>query len=266
MGCYPPLGRPVPFPETRNRKFKFHRLPTHEAHAHSDSQPTQLSATLEMRPPNRTAYPISVSHPISNFKWTEELPSPLPLARKFGSHRTTLRFLSPDDAATLLAFFSTHTPDTIYSRYGSFVHLSPEQAMQLVSVDQSRDCALGVFEGRPRSLIAIGRYCLDATGKSAEVAFVVQENRRGLGIATTLLRELLAIARARGLVKLTAQVEHHNHAMREIFRRAGAVFADHGYGEAIQVTLELHDNLSPKNPGKIRVIRPAVSARQPESA
>ena len=161
-----------------------------------------------------------------------------------------LRCLGPDDAVKLSAFFSTHTSETIYSRYGSFVHMSPEHAMQLVSVDQTHDCALGVFEGRSEALIAIGRYCLGATGESAEVAFVVRENRRGLGIATALLRALLLIAQARGLAKLTAQVEHHNHAMRGIFHRAGAVFTEHGYGEAMTVTLELGNNLKPKIPSR----------------
>ena len=177
-----------------------------------------------------------------NFKLTDGFPSTLPLARKFGPHRTTLRFLDPGDSTALLVFFSSHTPDTIYSRYGSFVRMSPEHAMQLVSVNQSRDCALGVFEDHARVLIAIGRYCLAASGDSAEVAFVVQENRRGLGIATLLLRELRAIAHERGLARLTAQVNPNNHVMLDIFRSAGAVLRDHGCGDATHVRLELGNN------------------------
>ena len=181
-----------------------------------------------------------------NFKLTDGFPSTLPIARKFGLHSTTLRFLIPDDALKLLAFFSSHTPDTIYSRYGSFVGMSPEHAMQLVSVNQSCDCALGFFEGDPGALIAIGRYCLDTTGDSAEVAFVVRENRRGLGIATALLHELRAIAHERGLVRLTAQVERNNHSMLEIFRRAGAGLTDSGCGDATTVTLELGNRPRPE--------------------
>lgn len=186
-----------------------------------------------------------MSRPASNFKWTDGQPSPLPLVCKFGTHRTTLRFLRPDDADRLMAFFSSHTLETIYGRYGLFVHLSPERAAELVGVDQSRDCALGVFEGQSDTLIAIGRYCLSTAGDSAEVAFVVREDRRGIGIATALLRELLLIARERGLTKLTAQVEPHNHAMLGIFRRAGATFAGHDYGDAIKITLGTGPDSSP---------------------
>jgi RimJ/RimL family protein N-acetyltransferase len=217
---------------------------------------------LQRQTYTRETRPIPVNRLSSNLKWTDGLPSRLPLIRKFGIHRTTLRFLSPDDAAKLMVFFSSHTPDTIYSRYGSFVHMSPEHAAQLVGVNQSRDCALGVFEGRTGMLIAIGRYCLDASGGSAEVAFVVRESRRGLGIATALLRELLLIARKRGLAKLTAQVEHNNHAMMEIFRRVGAAFTEHGYGDAIKVTLGLGKNLLPEIPMKIRVARSKTSTSQ----
>lgn len=162
----------------------------------------------------------------------------LPLLRRFGHHQTTLRFLNLSDAARLGAFFSSHTPDTIHGRYGMFVRLSLEQILRLVGVDQSRDCALGVSEGHPEELIAVGRYCLSPDHRSAEVAFVVSENRRRLGIATTLLEVLIGIACERGLTTLTAH-EYTNHAMREVLHYAGAGPKVGPLADDPEVTLEL---------------------------
>lgn len=153
----------------------------------------------------------------------------IPSAIRFGKHRTTLRFLRPEDADKLLQFFSTHTEDTIRSRYGYyFAHMTPERAAELVGVDQTRDAALGVFEMSPTGtkLIAIGRYCLSGRGDAAEAAFVVREDRRRLGIATTLLNALRKIAAERGLRRLTGQVQYDNPAMLAVFRRAGAHIAE----------------------------------------
>jgi RimJ/RimL family protein N-acetyltransferase len=153
----------------------------------------------------------------------------VPCAVRFGPHLTFLRPLQPDDVDRLLAFFATHTQDTIRSRYGYvFAQMTRSRAAELVGVDQNRDVALGVFEaGEPdKPLIAIGRYCLDDTGHAAEVAFVVREDRRSLGIATTLLRALESVAHDRGLRRLTAQVQYDNPAMLAVFRRAGATLSD----------------------------------------
>jgi ribosomal protein S18 acetylase RimI-like enzyme len=151
----------------------------------------------------------------------------LPLRLRFGCHQTTLRFLRPDDAARLLAFFASHSEETVYQRYGyAGRRMTPGEAAQLVGVDQTRDAALGVFEpaaGGER-LIAVGRYCLAAAGRSAEAAFVVHEERRGLGIATTLLRVLLALARERRLEAVVADVRHDNGPMIHVLRAAGATF------------------------------------------
>jgi RimJ/RimL family protein N-acetyltransferase len=148
----------------------------------------------------------------------------VPFEKRFGCFRCIVRYLCPEDASRLIAFFRSHTPETIHDRYGFYVsHMSEERAARLVGVDQTRDAALGVFElSDRRPLLAVGRYCLESSGRSAEVAFVVREDRRRLGMATTLLATLMKIARERGLLRLTAQVLPDNEAMLRVFRRAGA--------------------------------------------
>lgn len=166
----------------------------------------------------------------------------LPLELRFGGHRTCLRWLQPDDGPRLIAFFASHTPQTIYDRYGYlFTQMTPEHAARLVGVDQQRDAALGLFEaqGDAHHLIAIGRYCLTPYALAAELAFVVHEDRRCLGIAGVLLRALTIIARDRGLLQLTAQVAHDNAPMLAVFRRAGATFSTVEGTSAMGVTLTL---------------------------
>jgi RimJ/RimL family protein N-acetyltransferase len=168
----------------------------------------------------------------------------LPLVQKFGPHKTVLRALQPDDARRLMAFFNSHTAETIHRRYGyAFNHLSPLRAAALVSVDQSRDPAVGVFELRPtrRPLMAIGRYFLSPNEESCEAAFVVREDARGLGIATTLMGVLLGTARARHLKKFTAQVQIDNAPMMAVLRHAGAVFFDIPGASALQAVITLSD-------------------------
>jgi acetyltransferase len=202
-------------------------------------------------------------------------PSDLPLPIRFGVHRARLRWLEPDDLARLRAFFATHTPETIHQRYGYFfTQLAPETATRLVNIDRTRDAALGVFErdnGDGR-LIAIGRYCLGPDMRSAELAFVVHEERRGLGIATTLCAALIHIARDRQLERLTAQVQWDNTPMLAILRRAGATFAAVAQTSAIQATLDLrcpakHSREAAAAPGDSRAAAgPDVGAHGDRSA
>jgi RimJ/RimL family protein N-acetyltransferase len=143
----------------------------------------------------------------------------------FGGQPHIVRPLSPADEGRLISFFNSHTEETIRQRYGYHIaEMTPERARRLVGVDQSRDAALGVFERAPDGgevLHAVGRYLLDADGRSAEVAFVVRESKRNLGVCTALLRRLLHIARLRGMGHLHAQVQADNTPMLSIFRRHG---------------------------------------------
>lgn len=137
-----------------------------------------------------------------------------------------LRPLSPADDRRLQEFFYSHSEETIIRRYGFTVtRMSRERAFELVSIDQNRDLALAVVELQgPRQVIhAVGRYYLDTEEKSAEMAFVVAENKRRVGMARTLLERMLEIAQRRKLTKLWAQVDRDNVPMLNLFRAYGAI-------------------------------------------
>jgi ribosomal protein S18 acetylase RimI-like enzyme len=151
-----------------------------------------------------------------------------------------LRALRPGDETLLQEFFRSHTFDTIYERYGGLVAtMTPARAHELVSVDQSRDCALAIVSPDGGKIQAVGRYCLDPKGDAAELAFVVREDQRRQGLATLLLQRLTAIARARGLRRLWAQVGSHNAAMLSLFRRHGFSLVTEREAPLVHATLAL---------------------------
>lgn len=169
-------------------------------------------------------------------------PTPGPVERRFGRLDCVVRPLRAGDEPKLQEFFASHTPDTIYERYGYLIStMAPERASALVNIDPSRDCALGIFERRPASevLRAVGRYCLDADGRGAELAFVVHERTRRLGMASELLRLLVAAARRRGLGRVWARVHADNDAMIGVFQRQAFAFRTGEFARFVEASLRL---------------------------
>lgn len=185
---------------------------------------------------------IQVAHPDFREDLLEQarqhhlLPSyfqlPPPIEEEVGAIRTRrlhlrdeneyiLRPLGPADDRRLQDFFYSHTEETIIRRYGFTVtRMSRERAFELVGVDQNRDLALAIVELQgPRQVIhAVGRYYLDPDRTGAEMAFVVSENKRRLGMARTLLERMIEVATQRGLAHLWAQVDRDNQPMLALFR------------------------------------------------
>ena len=207
-----------------------------------DPEPLAGRVVRKRRPPSRSARrprrrATAASAPVSRitfdpFSAFPPAPPPQddaalfqPRELWFGGQPHIVRPLGPADEGRLISFFNSHSGETIRQRYGYRIsEMTHERAQRLVGVDQSRDVALGVFERAADGeevLHAVGRYLLDTTDKSAEMAFVVRETKRGRGICTVLLRLLLQIARARGMSHLFAQVQADNAPMLAAFRRRG---------------------------------------------
>lgn len=174
------------------------------------------------------------------------LRSDVPEARlvSFGGVPHRLRPLTLADADRLIAFFQSHSDDTVRRRYGYFFReMTPSRARQPVGVNQHKDRALGIFSTGPDGtevIDAIGRYCLMEDGKAAEMAFIVTESKRRLGMAQTLLHALMDIARTRGLNELVAQVQRENCGMIVLFQQAGASARGVRGADAVDIRLPLH--------------------------
>jgi RimJ/RimL family protein N-acetyltransferase len=222
---------------------------------HSKPRSRRASATHRprRRPPGRAGAAPAAAAPQSGVSFnpfSEFPPAPPPEANPqdleprevlFGGRPYTVRPLHPDDEGRLISFFASHTEETIRQRYGYHIsEMTHDRASRLVGVDQSQDVAYGVFERAPDGaeiLHAVGRYLLDPARQTAEMAFVVRETKRHLGICTTLLRLLLRAARHRGMRYLYAQVQADNIPMRSIFRRHGGRIKPILGADAVEVFL-----------------------------
>lgn len=131
-----------------------------------------------------------------------------------------IRPIEPDDEQQLLDFFHSHTNATIHLRYGMMMReMSHERALELVRLDGHTQLALIALDGPTDAefIVAVGRYFLDEATNLAEVAFVVHEQYRGIGIATHLLCQLAQIVRDKGFFGITAQVLEGNGPMLQVF-------------------------------------------------
>ncbi|MEP3213241.1 MAG: histone deacetylase [Luteolibacter sp.] len=143
---------------------------------------------------------------------------------RFGAKYFLVRALEVGDMRALQEFFYSHNEETIRMRYGYLRQwMSDEDALKLVAVDQARDPALGIFqkENGKVELRAIGRYYLDEVGKKAEIAFVVHEETRHIGMAGFLIASLAEIANQRGITEFWAHVLPDNRTMAGLFVAVG---------------------------------------------
>ncbi|MGE9294401.1 MAG: GNAT family N-acetyltransferase [Puniceicoccales bacterium] len=167
---------------------------------------------------------------------------------KLADEEYVLRPLHPSDERRLQEFFYSHTPETVQKRYGyNITSMTRERAHELVSVDQEKDLALGIFavKGPRQRIHAVGRYYLDPDGESAEIAFVVGETKRRLGMGGVLLRRMIEIATKRGLNRLWAFVTRGNDPMIRLFYKHGGHGEKVNDQEELRITFKLNADESP---------------------
>ncbi len=95
-------------------------------------------------------------------------------------------------------------------------------------------------------MIGAGRYVVGEeadSGRSAEVAFMVEEDYQGLGIASRLLKHLIQIGRQQNVSRLVAEVLSGNQAMLRVFAGSGLPMKQQREGSEVQVTLFLDETL-----------------------
>ena len=162
--------------------------------------------------------------------------------------RVTIRAVRPDDRDRFLEAFRLLEKDSIYTRF--FTHrnvLSDAELDRAVNVDFVREVALVVTTetARGETIIAVGRYIASEapnTERSAEVAFVVEEDYQGRGIASRLLAHLAALARSQRLTRFEADVLSQNSPMLAVFKRCGFPMQQRRDGSVVHLTLELAAN------------------------
>lgn len=138
-----------------------------------------------------------------------------------------LRPARPDDKPRIRRAFGELDAETRYSRFLGYKNeVSEAELTHITECDFIRDAAYLVTIPHLDDEIVIGgasAFALDDASppKSAEVAFTIEEDYQGQGLATALMRRLIAFGRRAGFETLEAEVLSTNQGMLLVFKHAG---------------------------------------------
>jgi len=157
----------------------------------------------------------------------------------------TIRAVRADDRERLVAAFHKLDPGTIYTRFFSFVKEIPAASLAHVAqVDFDHFGALVVTigSGDDETVIGGASYIVDASitdAKAAEIAFTIEEDYQGRGLASRLLALLATIARRHGITRFEADVLGGNSPMLAVFERCGLPTRRRSAGGVVHLTFDL---------------------------
>jgi acyl-CoA hydrolase/RimJ/RimL family protein N-acetyltransferase len=143
-----------------------------------------------------------------------------------GDINIRFRAIKPSDEEEMRRLFYRFSDKSVYYRYFSPIKTMPHSKMQqYVNVDFSQVMSIVglVGEAGQGHIIAEARFVKDKSRPYADVAFVVDEQYQGIGLATYLYKMLIRIAKDRGLQGFTADVLSSNKAMIKVFEKGGAL-------------------------------------------
>jgi len=166
-----------------------------------------------------------------------------------GGEVFTIRPIRPEDAQAHAAMVARVPPDDLRFRFFTALReISPEQMARLTQIDYSREMAFVAVRNADGSTAGVARAVCESLGSSAEFAILVEPSAKGCGLASHLMRRLIAWARAQGIGRLVGQVLADNHPMLAFVRHLGfATAAVPGEPDVVEAVLTLPaDPDSPK--------------------
>jgi GNAT superfamily N-acetyltransferase len=159
-----------------------------------------------------------------------------------------VRAAHASDGPKIRRAFHNLKQETIYARFfGYKTDVSDAELSRITGADFERVVALLVTIDAGEDEVVIGgaSYVVTSSaktaGRSAEVAFTVEEDFQGRGIGGLLMRHIIGIARANGLDQLEADVLSRNFLMLNVFRRCGLPMVVQYEGDVIHVILSLRE-------------------------
>ncbi len=158
----------------------------------------------------------------------------------------TIRVIRPEDKLMLTDAFYALEKESRYTRFFGFKEqISDEELKRATEVDFENVMALVVttsVEGK-EIIIAGGRYILmtdpSVQPLRAEVAFTVEEDYQGQGLAGRLFEHLADIGCSKGVSSFEAEILPQNRAMLAVFARRGLPMKKTMVDGLIHVSLSL---------------------------
>ena len=160
----------------------------------------------------------------------------------------TFRAARPEDAARIVRAFEGLDRESVYTRFfGYRSGPTPRELARLAGIDFVNEVMLLATTAQRGDEIVIGgaRYVAGGNGGagSAEVAFTVEEDYQGRGIASRLLGHLATIGRRNGLARFEAFVLPLNRPMLSVFERSGLPMTSRREDDAVHVVLSLQPSV-----------------------
>jgi GNAT superfamily N-acetyltransferase len=165
-----------------------------------------------------------------------------------------IRAIRSTDKVELIEAFGRLEPESVYTLFFQYKQsLSDRELKAATEVDFENTVALVVTltSGAREVIIGGGRHVvLDPASvpRSAEIAFLVEEDYRGQGLAGRLLKHLAEIARKQGVSQFEADVLPQNQAMLAVFSRSGLPMQQAFADGVTHVTLSLANRPQPTPP------------------
>ncbi len=156
-----------------------------------------------------------------------------------------IRAIRPEDKAAVVEAFSRLEPTSVYTRF-----FQPKQSLSNAELKAATEMdfenvvalVVTVESGGREVIIGGGRYLVIDPSKvrrSAEIAFTVEEDYHGLGIAGRILKHLVRLARQNAVGQFEAEVLPQNKAMLAVFAHSQLPMKQELAEGVIHVTLSL---------------------------
>lgn len=161
----------------------------------------------------------------------------------------TIRAIRPEDSGRVTGALKELSADSFYRRtFSQKRELSDTELKRMTNVDFETIVGLVavMHENGQDHIVGGGRYHrMGDGGRSAEVAFLVDDQHQGCGIGSRIFRHLVAIARSRGILSFEAEVLPSNDGMLRLFNRSGLQISKTMSEDTVHVTIELVESKSP---------------------
>ena len=166
----------------------------------------------------------------------------------------TVRFraIKPSDVDEMRRLFYRFSDKSVYYRYFSPIKTMPHaKTQEYVTIDYTKTMSIVGIMGEPGAgrIVAEARYVRLPDKPMADVAFVVDEDFQGKGIASFLFRTLKKIAKENGIRGFKADVLATNKGMLKVFESASdtpiQAVMDSGVYE-LNIPLDADENGTPE--------------------
>ena len=141
----------------------------------------------------------------------------------------TLRPIRPEDAAIEQAFVRKLSPESRRFRFmDTLRELTPRMLARFTQIDYDREMALIATVEQDGSEVELGvcRYITNPDGSSCEFAIVIADDRQGQGLGRRMMKQLIAVARTRGLQTMIGHVLGSNRGMLSLCQSLGFAIAE----------------------------------------